>query len=66
MLFRSETILIESNNSGWKFTCKNHRIDIETGLYFGKKNKYMENKNILIAGLTTSEAQNICWEIEKI
>ena len=65
-LLNNETILIESNNSGWKFTCKNHKIDTETGLYFGKKNKYLENKNILIAGLTTSEEQNIFWEIEKI
>ena len=64
-LLNNETILIESNNAGWKFTCKNHKIDIETGLYFGKKNKYLENKNILIAGLTTPEEQNIFWEIEK-
>ena len=42
------SILIESKNAGWKFTCKNHNIDIETGLYFGIKNKYLENKNILL------------------
>ena len=43
--------------SGWKFTCKNHKIDIETGLYFGMKNKYLENKNILITGLTNDNEQ---------
>tara|TARA_B100000029_G_scaffold469523_1_gene507456 strand:+ start:761 stop:2392 length:1632 start_codon:yes stop_codon:yes gene_type:complete len=65
-LLNNESILIESNNAGWKFTCKNHNIDIETGLYFGMKNKYLENKNILISGLTTPEEQNIFWEISKI
>ena len=65
-LLNNECILIESNNAGWKFTCKNHNIDIETGLYFGMKNKYLENKNILVSGLTRPEEQNIIWEITKI
>ena len=65
-LLNNESILIESNNAGWKFTCKNHKIDIEKGLYFGMKNKYLENKNILIVGLTKPEEQNIFWEISKI
>ena len=65
-LLNNETILIESNNAGWKFTCKNHKIDIETGLYFGVKNKYLENKNILINGSTNANEQSISWEITKI
>jgi len=65
-LLNNDSILIESNNAGWKFTCKNHNIDIEKGLYFGMKNKYLENKNILVSGLTNSEEQNIFWEISKI
>ena len=65
-LLNNESILIENRNSGWKFTCKNHKIDIETGLYFGMKNKYLENKNILITGLTNDNEQNIFWEISKI
>ena len=65
-LLNKESILIESKNAGWKFTCKNHKIDIETGLYFGMKNKYFENKNILITGFTKPEEQNIFWEISKV
>tara|TARA_B100000965_G_C19594910_1_gene759692 strand:+ start:682 stop:2313 length:1632 start_codon:yes stop_codon:yes gene_type:complete len=65
-LLNNESILIECNNAGWKFTCKNHNIDIETGLYFGMKDKFLENKNILISGLTNPEEQNILWEISKI
>ena len=65
-LLNNETILIESNNAGWKFTCKNHKIEIEKGLYFGKKNKYLENKNIVISGITAPGEQSIIWEISKV
>ena len=65
-LLNNDSILIESNNAGWKFTCKNHNIDIETGLYFGIKNKYLENKNIILTGSTYPEEQEIFWEISKI
>ncbi len=65
-LINNESILIESNNAGWKFTCKNYKIDIETGLYFGIKNKYFENKNILVSGITKPVEENIFWELSKI
>ena len=45
-----KVILIELENSGWKFNCEDHLIDVETGLYFGKKNSFMENQNIFISG----------------
>ena len=61
-----KTIFIELDNQGWKFTCKNHKVNIETGLYFGKKNSYIENQNILISGMTQNENQNIKWELIKI
>ena len=59
-------VLIELENSGWKFSCKDYLIDIETGLFFGKKNSFIENQNIFISGTTQSEDQNILWEIKKI
>ena len=61
-----KSILIELENSGWKFSCKNHKIDVETGLYFGKKNSFVENQNIFISGITQNEDQKIMWEIIKI
>ncbi len=60
------SILIELENSGWKFLCKDHKIDVETGLYFGKKNSFAENQNIFISGLTQNEDQEITWELIKI
>tara|TARA_B100001029_G_C15047473_1_gene448186 strand:+ start:255 stop:1883 length:1629 start_codon:yes stop_codon:yes gene_type:complete len=61
-----KVILIELDNSGWKFRCDEYLIDIETGLYFGKKNSYTENQNIFISGQTRNEDQVVCWSIEKI
>ncbi len=61
-----KSILIELENSGWKFTCDGHKIDVETGLYFGNKNSFVENQNIFISGITQKEDQEIVWEIVKI
>ena len=33
----NRTVLIELENSGWKFFTNHGLIDVETGLYFGKK-----------------------------
>ena len=60
------TVLIELQNSGWKFFTNHGSIDIETGLYFGKKNSYSENQNIFICGNTQKEDQTIEWELIKI
>ena len=61
-----KNILIETENSGWKFSCKNHLIDIETGLYFGDKNSYSENKNILLFGKIENSSKNLEWALEKV
>ena len=53
-------------NSGWKFSSKNNKIDVETGLYFGKKNSFVENQNIFISGITQNKNEEIVWEIIKI
>ena len=61
-----KSILIEANKEGWKFTCDNQDVNIEKGLYFGKKNSYIENKNIFISGMTQNKNQTIKWELVKI
>ncbi len=62
----NRTILIELENSGWRFFTNHGLIDVETGLYFGKKNTYSENQNIFISGNTQKEEQLIEWEITRI
>ncbi len=61
-----KSILIDIDDEGWKFVAKGCTIDIETGLYFGKKNSFTENHNLFIAGITQKEDQTIKWEFEKI
>ena len=48
------------------FFADNHLIDIETGLYFGNKNSFVENQNISISGKTRNEEQTIGWQIIKV
>ena len=60
------SILIDIENEGWKFTAQGYTIDIETGLYFGKKNSFTKNQNLFISGITQKEDQIIKWEFEKI
>ena len=52
--------------AGYFISPDNYEINLETGLYFGKKNSYIENKNIFISGMTQNENQNIKWELIKI
>ena len=60
------SILLQLKKSGWRFTCNHKNFGIETGLYFGKKDSYTENKNIYVNGEITKEEEKIKWEIRKI
>ena len=60
------SILLQLKKSGWKFTCDHKNFGVETGLYFGNKDSYTENKNIYIHGEITKEAEILKWEIKKI
>ena len=62
----NKSVLIELENSGWKFFSNDGLIGVETGLYFGNKNKYIENQNIYITGVTQNDEQLIEWRISKI
>ena len=62
----NKSILIDLEGEGWKFISSGHNIDIDNGLYFGKKNSFIENQNILISGMTNEENQTIKWEISKL
>ena len=62
----NKSILIEVEDQGWKFNCENYEINIDNGLYFGKKNTYSENQNIFITGIINSQNSDIKWELIKI
>ena len=60
------SIFIEIEKEGWKFTSSTHKIDFETGLYFGQKNSFMENQNIFISDVINEKDNSIQWKIEKV
>ena len=62
----NKSILIELDGEGWKFNSDNNNMNIDNGLYFGKKDFYVDNQNIVISGMTNEENQTIKWEITKL
>ena len=62
----NKSILIDLDGEGWKFNSDNSTINIDNGLYFGKKNSFSDNQNIFISGMTNDENQTIKWEITKL
>ena len=62
----NRSILIDIDGEGWKFNSSNNNMNIDNGLYFGKKNSFIDNQNIVISGMTNDENQTIKWEITKL
>ena len=62
----NKSILIDLDGEGWKFNSDNNNMSIDDGLYFGRKDFFVDNKNIIISGMTNDENQTIKWEITKI
>jgi uncharacterized heparinase superfamily protein len=62
----NKSILINLDGEGWKFNSNNYNMDIDNGLYFGKKDFFINNQNIVISGMTKNENQTIKWEITKL
>ena len=62
----NKSIFIELNGEGWKFNSDNNEMNIDNGLYLGKKDSFLDNQNIVISGMTNDENQTIKWEITKI
>ena len=61
-----KSILIDISGEGWKFSSNRNTINIDKGLYFGKKNSFVDNKNIFISGMTNDDNHTIKWEITKL
>ena len=62
----TKTVLIEIENSGWKFSTDCETINIESGIYFGNKNLTIENQNICISSEIKNIEHEIKWEFVKI
>ena len=62
----NKSILIDLDGEGWKFNSDNNKMNIDNGLYFGKKDSFVDSHNIVISGMTNDEIQTIKWEITKL
>jgi len=62
----NKSILIDLDGEGWKFNSDNNNMNIDKGLYFGRKDYFVNNQNIVISGMTNDDNQTIKWEIIKI
>ena len=62
----NKSILIDLDGEGWKFNSDNNKMNIDNGLYFGRKDSFVDNQNIVISGMTNDENQTIKWEVTKI
>ncbi len=62
----NKSVLIEMENSGWKFFTNSGSISIESGIYLGNKNRTEQNQNICISGLCDAEDQIIEWKFFRI
>ena len=62
----NKSILIDLDGEGWKFNSNNNNMNIDNGLYFGGKDSFVDNQNIVISGMTNDENQTIRWEITKL
>ena len=62
----NKSILIDLDGEGWKFNSDQNNMNIDNGLYFGRKDTFIDNQNIVISGMTNEENQTIKWEITKL
>ena len=62
----NKSILIEIDGEGWKLNSNNNDINIDNGLYFGKKNSFTKNQNMFISGMTNNQNHTIKWELTKL
>ena len=62
----NKSILIDLDGQGWKFNSNKNNMSIDNGLYFGGKDSFVDNQNIVISGMTNEENQTIRWEITKL
>ena len=61
------SILISlSNGEGWLLQSETNNLEIEKNIFFGKKNKIINNESIAISGDINKEIITIKWEIERV
>ena len=61
------SILISlSNGEGWLLLSKTNNFQIEKSIFFGNKNKIINNESVSISGSVNEEIISIKWEINRV
>ena len=55
-----------SNGEGWLLLSKTNNFQIEKSIFFGNKNKIINNETVSISGNVNEEIISIEWEINKV
>ena len=55
-----------SNGEGWLLLSKTNNFQIEKSIFFGNKNKIINNESISISGSINEEIISIKWEINRV
>ena len=55
-----------SNGEGWLLLSKTNNFQIEKSIFFGNKNKIINNETVSISGNVNEEIISIKWEINKV
>ena len=59
-------IISLSNGDGWLLKSETNDFEIERNIFFGNKNKIINNETVLIKGNINKDNLEIKWEMEKI
>ena len=54
------------NGDGWSLLSETNNFEIEKNIFFGNKNRIINNESVSISGMIIEETTLIKWIIEKI
>ena len=61
------SILISlTNGEGWMLHSNTHNFEIEKNIFFGNKNKIINNESVSISGSSYETTISINWTIERV
>jgi len=61
------SILISlSNGEGWSLLSETNNFEIEKNIFFGNKNRIINNESISMSGKITDEIVSVKWMIERV
>ena len=63
---RNSVLISLSNGEGWSLFSETNNFEIEKNIFFGNKNKIINNESVSISGTINAEIMLIKWRIERV